>query len=227
VTIDLPGHGIHPDSEFTMERALADIKGVLDAVGSAVIVGHSLGGYVAIRVAAANPERVDGLLLAGAAYNWRSPLGLGFSAAQHLQSYLFDGLSHFPRLARRFEHGPADETQLPPPHEDTHQYSKGFAGAIRELTFRRFWPDVQAYDGPTLIIHGDEEPLARHAGGLAARAKANLRWIDGDHYAPMNDSETFTAEVTQFLDEVYADQTVSAVSDDRGQRVQDLLRTRG
>jgi pimeloyl-ACP methyl ester carboxylesterase len=226
VTIDLPGHGIHPDPEFTMERAVADIDSVLDSVGSAVLVGHSLGGYVAIRAAAADSERVDGMLLAGAAYNWnwRSPVGLVLSVVQHLQSYLYDGLSHVPRLARRFEHGPGDEIQLPPPHEDTHPYSKGFASGIREITFRRFWPDVEVYGGPTLIIHGNEEPIAGHAGSLAARAKANLRWIDGDHYAPMNDPETFTAEVARFLDDVYTDQTMGAAYDDRNRRVRDLLR---
>ncbi|WP_225336303.1 alpha/beta fold hydrolase [Halomicrobium urmianum] len=217
VTIDLPGHGIHPDPEFTMERAVADIDSVLDSVGSAVLVGHSLGGYVAIRVAAARPERVDGVLLAGAAYNWnwRSPVGLMLSVVQNLLSYLYDGLSHVPRLARRFEHGPDDETQLPPPHEDTHPYWKGFTSATRDITFRQFWPDLEAYGGPSLIIHGDTELLAKHAGGLAARAKANLRWIDGGHYAPMNNAETFTAEVARFLDEVYAGQTKGAAYDGR------------
>jgi len=210
VTIDLPGHGIHPDPEFTMERALADIGSVLDSVDGAVLVGHSLGGYLAVRAAAAYPERVDGLLLAGAAYNWnwRSPVGLVMSGVQHLLSYLYDALSHVPRLARRFEHGPDDETQRPPTHEETHPYSKGFASGIREITFRQFWPDVEAYGGPTLIIHGREEPIASHAGGLAVRAKANLRWIDGDHYAPMNDFETFTAEIARFIDEVDTGQTV-------------------
>jgi pimeloyl-ACP methyl ester carboxylesterase len=226
VMIDLPGHGIHPDSEFTMERAVADIGSVLDSVDSAVLVGHSLGGYVAIRAAAVYPEQIDGLLLAGAAYNWnwRSPVGLVISVVQHLLSYLYDGLSHVPGLARRVEHGPDDETQLPPPHEDTHPYSKGVASATREITFRQFWPDIEAYGGPTLIIHGNEEPIASHAGGLAARAKANLRWIDGDHYAPVNNSGTFTAEVARFLDEVYTGQTVGAAYDDQSRGIRDLLR---
>jgi pimeloyl-ACP methyl ester carboxylesterase len=206
VMVNLPGHGIHPEPEFTMERAVADVGRVLDSVGSAVLVGHSLGGYVAVRAAAEYPERVDGLLLAGAAYNWnwRSPVGLAMSVVRHLLSYLYDDLSHVPRLARRVEHGPDDETQRPPPREDTHPYSRGFAGGTREITFRRFWPAVEAYRGPTLIVHGNEEPIASHAGGLAARAKANLRWVDGDHYAPVNDPETFTAGVTRFLGEAYA-----------------------
>ncbi|AGN02877.1 alpha/beta hydrolase fold protein [Salinarchaeum sp. Harcht-Bsk1] len=229
VTIDLPGHGVHPAPEFSMERAVADVDRVLDSFGTAALVGHSLGGYVAIRAAAGDPERVDGLLLAGAAYNWywRSPVGLALSVAQRLQSSLFEGLSHFPRLARRFKHVPDDETQLPPPHEDTHPYWTGFVSAIRDITFRQSWQDVEAYGGPTLIIHGDTELLAGQAGALAARAKANLRWIEGDHYAPMDDAETFTAEVARFLDDVYAVQMEASASENRSHRVRDLLRVGG
>lgn len=68
--IDLPGLGIHPDPEFRMERTVADINSMLESVDTAVLVGHSLGGYVAIHAAAPYPEQFDGVLPAGAAYTW-------------------------------------------------------------------------------------------------------------------------------------------------------------
>jgi pimeloyl-ACP methyl ester carboxylesterase len=213
VTIDLPGHGIHPDPEFTMERAVADVREALDEAGSAVLVGHSLGGFVAIRAAAAHPDRVDGLLLAGADTNWRSPIGTVYSSLLYLTASLVGASSSSSRLSRwvhllfrnepELVAGPNDEAQRPPSDEDAHPYPRAFASAIREIVYRPTWPDVEAYGGPTLLVHGTEEGLPEHAGKLAARAKANLRWIDGDHYAPMEATETFTAEVARFLDEVY------------------------
>ncbi|PJJ55686.1 alpha/beta fold hydrolase [Compostimonas suwonensis] len=68
--VDLPGHGSRLGERFTLESALATIG---DAVSSAqtfsglrpYLVGFSLGGYLAIEWAAANPGRVSGLLIAG------------------------------------------------------------------------------------------------------------------------------------------------------------------
>ena len=51
------------DSFYTMEDIASDIAGLLDFLGipKAVIVGHSMGGYVALAFARLYPERVAGL----------------------------------------------------------------------------------------------------------------------------------------------------------------------
>lgn len=68
VAIDLRGHGHSPapgDAVHTMERFAADAIAVLDALGggSADVVGLSMGGYVALALAAAFPQRVRSLVL--------------------------------------------------------------------------------------------------------------------------------------------------------------------
>jgi proline iminopeptidase len=52
------------DGPFTMAQALADVTAVLDALGwsEAVLLGHSWGGHLALRFAAAHPERLLGVL---------------------------------------------------------------------------------------------------------------------------------------------------------------------
>ena len=69
VAVDLRGHG---SSEWPgvysiagMARDVADLLGVLDVSGDGRVdlVGHSLGGLVALRVAAARPDRVRRLVL--------------------------------------------------------------------------------------------------------------------------------------------------------------------
>jgi pimeloyl-ACP methyl ester carboxylesterase len=68
---DLPGHGrSEPLPEARNVDALAEsILGIAAAeeAGDAVWIGHSLGGVVALRAAALNPDAVRGLVLAAAA----------------------------------------------------------------------------------------------------------------------------------------------------------------
>jgi pimeloyl-ACP methyl ester carboxylesterase len=76
--VDLPGHGARADEVFTMDRC-TDVIG--DAVESAaahgdpvVLVGHSLGGFAAMAYAAARPDTLSGLVLAGSS---ATPTGAG------------------------------------------------------------------------------------------------------------------------------------------------------
>ncbi|MFE9568988.1 alpha/beta fold hydrolase [Streptomyces sp. NPDC006692] len=63
LAIDLPGHGRSPRiSPWTIPAVVRHIADTLDAhgVGEAVVVGHSLGGLVAVEYARVNPERARG-----------------------------------------------------------------------------------------------------------------------------------------------------------------------
>ncbi|MFE3521337.1 alpha/beta fold hydrolase [Streptomyces sp. NPDC059161] len=63
LAIDLPGHGRSPRvSPWTIPTVVRHIADTLDAhgVGEAVVVGHSLGGLVAVEYARLNPERARG-----------------------------------------------------------------------------------------------------------------------------------------------------------------------
>jgi pimeloyl-ACP methyl ester carboxylesterase len=93
VLVDLPGHGASPeppevwgsedyahrvgaaidelqlelagDEEVSAEEASQAPAGPTESTGPTVVVGHSLGGRVAVCLAARRPELVDGLVLAG------------------------------------------------------------------------------------------------------------------------------------------------------------------
>jgi pyruvate dehydrogenase E2 component (dihydrolipoamide acetyltransferase) len=76
--LDLPGHGgSSKQVDNGSTAALADtVRAYMDAVGidKAHLVGHSLGGAIAIEIATAAPERVTGLtLVAPAGWATRSP----------------------------------------------------------------------------------------------------------------------------------------------------------
>jgi pimeloyl-ACP methyl ester carboxylesterase len=68
---DLPGHGrsaalSRGEGLSGLADALAELIGY-DRRGPALVVGHSLGGFVGLRLAVRHPDLVDGLLLAAAA----------------------------------------------------------------------------------------------------------------------------------------------------------------
>jgi pimeloyl-ACP methyl ester carboxylesterase len=87
VTPDLPGHGSRASEPFTMPAAVASVA---EAVGGAapgqpvVLVGHSLGGYVAMTYAAEHSDRLAGLVLIGST---AVPRGAG-AAAYRLLGWL-------------------------------------------------------------------------------------------------------------------------------------------
>jgi pimeloyl-ACP methyl ester carboxylesterase len=69
ITWDLRGHG-RSDSPadpaaYSVELSVADMAGLLDRAGAerAVLLGHSLGGYLTLAFHRAHPERVAGLVL--------------------------------------------------------------------------------------------------------------------------------------------------------------------
>ncbi|NMF27640.1 alpha/beta hydrolase [Cellulosimicrobium aquatile] len=63
--VDLPGHGVRRGEAFTLDGAVEAVASGIDEVGGrALVVGLSLGGYVAIETRARHPERVVGLVAA-------------------------------------------------------------------------------------------------------------------------------------------------------------------
>lgn len=67
VTLDLPGHGISEvkGEVHTMDYLADTVKAMLDnlGIGRCTLVGHSMGGYVALAFCEKYPERLEGVVL--------------------------------------------------------------------------------------------------------------------------------------------------------------------
>ncbi len=82
VAPDLPGHGTRSSERFTLEAARSVIGDAIGGVGGrAVVVGLSLGGYLAIDHAARHPDRVLGVVAAGCSTSPGGPLPWGWRQA--------------------------------------------------------------------------------------------------------------------------------------------------
>jgi pimeloyl-ACP methyl ester carboxylesterase len=86
VAPDLLGHGESPvpddPAEYSRDRALDDLDDILDELSAeldtpAVLVGHSLGGYLALAHAATRPGTVRGVVVLNTGPGYRDPVKRG------------------------------------------------------------------------------------------------------------------------------------------------------
>ena len=209
ISMDMPAHGAHPRSSFNFERAIRDVSEVLDVEGSAVLVGHSLGGRVAMEAAAAHDERVDGLLVAGVG----TPPGTLGKTLQLALSYAVEIGAHSNRIREWMDeqYGLDDERQVPPETRDTHDEAVATAKGMRGTLFRDSLSALNRYDGPTLLAYGEDESSTESARELAERVGARVRWYSGGHGVPSREPEVFSEVVTEFLSTVYDEEVVESV----------------
>lgn len=103
--VDQRGHGDseRPTGGYAMDDLAADAVAFLDAVDAsrATLIGHSMGGFVARRVAERHPERVAGLVLIGSAV---SPVTEGVLKLREAVQALPDPVP--PDFVRAFQAGP-------------------------------------------------------------------------------------------------------------------------
>jgi pimeloyl-ACP methyl ester carboxylesterase len=177
IAVDLPGHGTRADKPFTLEGATdivaATIRGEA-ADGRAIVVGLSLGGYVAMVLAAREPGLVRGLLLAGSS---AEPVGVRSLAFLALAEALerFDGEA-LVRLNAWFFRARYPEA-IAQPIIDGGFWSRGGALAVRTLVGERFVPRLARYPGPTLIVNGQWDLLFRLSAGTFAAAAQDARRV--------------------------------------------------
>lgn len=202
VAADLPGHGSEAARPFTLEGAADHVAAVIRAVaadGRAVVVGLSLGGYVAMVLAARHPGTVRGLVLSGASaepLGWRSlPYRWLAWALERGDGPRLDALNR--RFFRhRFPVAIAD------PIIAGGFWSAGGAAALRALLGRSFVPLLAAYEGPVLLINGEYDLPFRLSAGAFRRAVANARWVrlqGATHLANLDRPEAFSVAVRRFM----------------------------
>ena len=201
IAVDLPGHGGRADERFTLDGAADAVSAVIRQAasgGSAVLVGLSLGGYVAMTLAAREPDRVRGLVLAGAT---AEPVGVRSIPYRALAMILerFDG----PRLVRlnTWFFRTRYPASIAEPIVAGGFWSKGGAIAVRALFGERFMPRLAAYPGPTLILNGQWDVLFRLSAGsfaAAARDARRARLSGALHLSNLDRPAAFSAAVRRF-----------------------------
>ncbi len=207
IFVDQPGHGTLRHQPFTLEAAVANVLAAIDAEtnGRAVLVGLSLGGYVAMTVAGLHPERVRGLVISGCT---REPVGLTRAGFQ-LYGWSIRILPErvVGAVAKRWfrvRYG----AELARAITAGGHFSKGGARAVPRLVGGAFQTRLRAYDGPVLAMNGATD-LVFTIGAkrfLAGVPRMTYRVIPGaGHLSNVDKPKAFNALVEDFATSLEAE----------------------
>jgi pimeloyl-ACP methyl ester carboxylesterase len=201
IAIDLPAHGARAGEPFTLDRAEDVVAAAIrdHATGArAVVVGLSLGGYVAMEVAGRWPERVAGLVIAGATVDPAGLAGVPFRALAIAYRHLpgtWLARSQTWAFRRRYR------AELVDPIVEGGWWFRGGALAVSALIGHRFRPLLARYGGPVLLVNGDRDLLFRIGERQFAAAGGDVRRVlirRAGHRANLDQPAAFTAAVRRF-----------------------------
>jgi pimeloyl-ACP methyl ester carboxylesterase len=208
IAIDLPAHGARAGEPFTLDGA-GEILGaaIRDHAtgGRAVVVGLSLGGYVAMALAAREPALVRGLVLSGATAEPVGARSLPFLALASLMDRV--GADRLDRLNAWFFRS-RYPSALAEPIVAGGFWSKGGAQALRAIAGERFLPRLAAYPGPTLILNGEFDVILRLAAPTFAAVAVEARRVrlaGATHLANLDRPLAFSEAVRRFARSLPAD----------------------
>lgn len=209
VAPDLPGHGAFGDDTFRMEPAIDRLRRVIDAEtdGNVVLVGLSLGGYVATEYAARHPEDVDGLVLSGSSANPVRGMELltrGVGGVARLLTRPDIGKRAVERLATRWVRNRDLDPEIEEAIIEAGFYPKQFGDAGPDVAGRDFRERLSTYPGPTLILNGENDKLMRRGERNHAAAARDGRievLADVGHICNLHRPEAYTARVRNFVNQ--------------------------
>jgi pimeloyl-ACP methyl ester carboxylesterase len=217
IAFDLRGHGLSDKPRGSMnyrtEMLLGEVLELLETLGleQADLVGHSLGGGVALQLALTAPQRVRRLVLA-------APVGLGrvrlrrfarivtpratdqfarYLTPRWLTSFLLRGAYGDPR---RVANDAIDEYWAPSQFPD---YYRALRALLRAFCWVRLTPaDLARIEQPALVILGTADRLIPDAyRGAMCLANATVVSLSGAGHLGIEEcAEESNAAVIRFLD---------------------------
>lgn len=205
VAVDLPGHGRRADEPFTIEGAIAAVDQAIRAevpAGRAVLVGHSLGGYMAIEVADARPDLVAGLVLAGCSIEATGPASWLFGSAARVFERV--PVATLERANRWFFRVRFRRSTAGPIIEGGFWPRAGAAGS-RLVLGRRYLERLGRLWTPVLVLNGSLDPVFAPQGDYwAASCRKGRHEVlaHATHLSSLDRPTSFSRRVAAFTDEV-------------------------
>jgi pimeloyl-ACP methyl ester carboxylesterase len=187
---DIPGFGLSRSRQrFNLHGVADELARWMDQLGlrQAHVVGHSMGGYVAIDMAARYPELVDRLVLVSAAVRAGDVHQPHASPSSRCRKPSMRGLSALPLLL-------SDLCRCSP---------QSIFAATEGLMRTRVEDRLRRIQAPTMVLWGDRDAMVPITQGYALASQLpcdELVVIEQAGHHPMWDQpETFNAELTAFL----------------------------
>ncbi|MEY4508853.1 MAG: hypothetical protein RLZZ450_975 [Pseudomonadota bacterium] len=204
---DLRGHGESdaPDAPYTLRVLAGDLLALLDAlyIERAHVSGISIGGMVAMALAAISPTRVNRLVLA----NTAARIASAEVWSERIQAVRKDGLEPLvePALSRWFsESFRAREPAIVDAYGQTllRTDALGYAGCCAALRDGDLTLLLHSIRAPSLVIAGAFDPVTTptHGRALAAGiAGASYVELEASHLSNVEASQSFNDSLRAFF----------------------------
>jgi pimeloyl-ACP methyl ester carboxylesterase len=198
VAMDCRGHGDsgkpHDPAMYGHERMADDAVAVMDAAGltDPLVLGYSMGGFIALRLLAAHPGRVQRLAIAGVGENYlKDSLTSPAARAALADALMADDAATITDSRARMFRAFADQ-----PGKDR----LALAACMRAMSPRLPSAILAAMARPILVVDGEMDDTAGRAEPLAqAFADARAVTISGrDHMSAVGDRRTRQAVIDFF-----------------------------
>jgi len=219
--IDLVGHG-DADAPLNDRAYAADamvaaaLDGIRGAAVPSIVVGYSMGGRVALRLALDHPEVVGGLVLIGANPGIDDPTARSERIARDRAlaarietrgiAWFCDHWESVPAI--RTQQAIPDAVRLPMQARRRLNRPAGLAGALRGFgqgAVKPVWDRLESIWQPTLLLTGGtDQPYGEIAERMAARMPSAIhRVLDGaGHCAHLEATPAAAAAIADFVDAV-------------------------
>lgn len=215
VAVDFRGHGASDRGvppAYRFDDYVADVAGVLDHLGwtAPLIVGHSMGAYVAARLAATHPDRVVALVIADMLTGWTD------EQDRRAKAYAARPLPEFATPAdagARFRLAPPEtiaspdvirhlgETGVRPSGSGT--WTMAFDPGVFLHPPPDPWPFLPEIVAPTLVIRGEGSTIMdRDAAARVAAAVRLGEWAEIPktfHHLIVDDPGAFARTVVDWI----------------------------
>lgn len=207
VTLDLPGHGISvvTGEEHSMEFLADVVADGLRALGIArcTLVGHSMGGYVALAFCERHPEMLDGVVLLSSTPNADTPekvenrrreIALVRAGRKELLAHVAPEAGFAPENRARMKDAIEDLTEQVFVTED-----EGIVALLNGMLARKDRNEMlRASSVPQLFILGREDgyiPVEKAEAMVAAHPQARVVWLEHSGHMGFLEEPEKTARV--------------------------------
>ena len=179
IALDLPGHGVLMQHAFSLKLAVEEVAQIIrkEVQGQALVIGLSLGGFVALALVHEHPELVAGLVLSGCSIDAQ---GMSEALLKMRGVLLANNVAFLDRMLatlteRVFRRFYSD--QFVAAQAQAGIYWKGAGQGLLECTGKDFRSMLHSYRGPVLLLNGENDKNSRKSEEalLSAANQDNIR----------------------------------------------------